>query len=348
MQKIDFRSDTSTHPTQAMREAIYSAKVGDDMLHEDPTVNELENLAAKLLGKEDALLVSSGTMGNLVSILTHSQRGDEIIIGNKSHIFRGENSGASTLGGVSMHIIPNNEIGELEPDQIINAIRPSQNINYPSTSMISIENTQNACGGAVLSKEYTEKIAKLANDNNIKLHIDGARIFNASVYLDIPVSKLASSADSITFCLSKGLSCPIGSIICGNKEFISRARYWRKTLGGGMRQLGIVAASGIIALNSMIYRLKEDHANAQILAKGLKEIAGINIDPEKLPTNLVFFDLLVPDPKIISDELNKIGIKGGKPDKRWRFVTHSDISSEDIYFALNSLSDIMKKHYKSI
>ncbi|MBM03473.1 MAG: threonine aldolase [Chloroflexi bacterium] len=347
MQKIDFRSDTSTHPTKAMREAIYSAKLGDDMLSEDPTVNELEDLAAKLLGKEDALLVSSGTMGNLVSILSHSQRGDEIIIGNKSHIFRGENSGASTLGGISIHVIPNQENGELKPDDIISAIKTPQSINYPSTSMVSIENTQNACGGAVLSTEYSDNIGKLAKDNNIKLHLDGARIFNASVYLGIPVSKLTSSADSITFCLSKGLSCPIGSIICGDKEFISRAKYWRKTLGGAMRQLGIVAASGIVALNSMIDRLKDDHTNAQILAKGLKEIPGIEISPEKLPTNLVFFDLLVPNPQLISDELNKIGIKGGKPDKRWRFVTHSDISSEDIYFALNSLSGIMKKNYKS-
>ena len=212
--------------------------------------------------------------------------------------------------------------------------------------MVSIENTQNACGGAVLSTEYTNSISRLAKDNNIKLHLDGARIFNASVYLDIPVSKLTSAADSITFCLSKGLSCPIGSIICGDKEFIAKARYWRKTLGGAMRQSGIVAASGIVALNSMIDRLQDDHENAQLLAKGLKDIPGIEIDPEKLPTNLVFFNLLVDNPQIISDELNKIGIKGGKPDKRWRFVTHSDISSEDIYFALNSISDIMKKYYK--
>ena len=251
MREVDLRSDTVTHPTPAMREAMAAAEVGDDVYGDDPTLNRLEAMAAERLGKEAAVFVASGTMGNLVSILSHAQRGDEIIIGDKSHIFRSEAGGASALGGVAYNTIRNDDRGMLDPDEVEAAIKPP-NVHFTRTAMIGLENTHNAAGGAVLTAEDTKVIADIAHRHEIPLHLDGARIFNASVALETPVAELVAEADSLSFCLSKGLSCPVGSIICGSNDFIQEARRWRKVVGGSMRQVGIIAAAGIVALDSMV------------------------------------------------------------------------------------------------
>ena len=343
MRVVDFRSDTVTHPTPEMRRAMAEAEVGDDVNRDDPTVIRLEELAAGRLGKEAAMFVASGTMGNLVSTLTHAQRGDEIILGDKAHIFRSEAGGASTLGGVAYHTVRNDHRGMLDPDEVKAAIRPPD-VHFTHTAMIALENTHNSCGGAVLTPEDTKVIAHVAHTHDIPLHIDGARIFNAAVYLEMPVAELANEADSISFCLSKGLSCPIGSVICGSHEFIERARFWRKMVGGGMRQVGVIAAAGIVALETMVDRLAEDHANARKLAQGLSQIPGISIDPESLPTNLVFFEVTDGDPAELTRRLNDRGVMGGKPQRRWRFVTHYGTAPDDIDYALDIIEATFKEH----
>ena len=343
MRVIDFRSDTVTHPTPEMRRAMAEAEVGDDVHRDDPTAIRLEEMAADRLGKEAAMFVASGTMGNLVSVLAHAQRGDEIILGDKAHIFRSEAGGASALGGVAYHTLPNDSRGMLDPDDVRAAIRPP-NVHFARTAVVALENTHNGCGGAVLSPEDTKLIADVAHSHDVPLHIDGARIFNASVYLETPAAELAKDADSISFCLSKGLSCPIGSVICGSNEFIERARFWRKMVGGGMRQLGVIAAAGIVALESMVERLAEDHANARKLAQGLAKIPGVSIDPDALPTNLVFFEITQGDPGKLSRTLNERGIKGGSPQRRWRFVSHYGITSEDIDHALDIIDSTFREH----
>ena len=347
MRVVDFRSDTVTHPTPEMRKAMAEAEVGDDVQGEDPTLNRLEAMAAERMGKEAAVFVASGTMGNLVSVLAHAQRGDEIILGDKSHIFRAEAGGVSALGGVSFHTLPNDDRGMLDPERVEAEISPN-NVHYASTAVIALENTHNGCGGVPLTPEDIKVIGDLAHRHDIPLHIDGARIFNAAVYLETPVSELVQDADSVTFCLSKGLSCPIGSIICGSQEYIEKARRWRKVVGGGMRQVGIVAAAGIVALESMVDRMAEDHANARKLAQGLVNVPGIHIEPEKLPTNLVFFDITEGDSTELSRKLNERGIKGGRPGvRRWRFVTHYGITSDDIDYALDIVEDTFREYAKN-
>lgn len=344
MRVIDFHSDTRTLPTPEMLDAIYTAELGDDVTRQDPTMNRLEEMAADKMGKEAALLVSSGTQGNLVSILTHCQRGDEIIVAENSHIFKAEGGGASALGGISYQTLPTDERGMLDPDEVDRVVKPS-NVHYPHTAMVALENTHNACGGIPLTQEDIKKIADVSHSHDIPLHIDGARIFNASVYLETPVSELVKDADSITFCLSKGLGCPVGSVICGSSEFIDKARFWRKMLGSGMRQAGIIAAAGIVALDSMITRMAEDHSNAQRLAKGLSAIPGISIFPDKLPTNLVFFDICDGDPAELSRRLQKNGIFGGSPQQRWRFVTRHGITGDDVDYALEIVESTFKDYH---
>ena len=248
---IDLRSDTVTLPSEEMRKAILSAKLGDDVFGEDPTVNELEAKAAKIIGKEAALLIPSGTMGNLVSILVHCQRGTEIILGDKSHTFMYEAGGISAFGGVHSQQLKNQADGTIKIEEIKSAIR-MDNDHFPKTSAITLENTHNLCNGSPLSPDYIKDVAQIAHDNDMKLHIDGARIFNAAVALDVDVKDLVISADSVTFCLSKGLASPIGSIVCGSEEFIYHAHRNRKALGGGMRQAGIIAAAGIFSMETMI------------------------------------------------------------------------------------------------
>ena len=345
MEIIDLRSDTVTHPTPEMRHAMAEAEVGDDVLGDDPTVKKLEEMAAHMMGKQSALFVASGTMGNLVSILAHAQRGDEIIVGEKSHIFNWEAAGASALGGISYRPVPNNHYGMINPDDVESAIRsPEIDVHHSKTVLVTLENTHTNCGGGVLSERDIKSISDVARRNGIKLHIDGARIFNAAVSLETPVSELVKDADSVTFCLSKGLSAPIGSVVCGSTDFIIQAHRWRKALGGGMRQVGVIAAAGIVALDKMTTRLAEDHINANKLALGLETIPGISINPNSLPTNLVFFEITRGDPEELASKLSEKGIKGGSAKRTWRYATHYGITSDDIDYTIETMRSIFSQN----
>jgi len=341
---IDLRSDTVTQPTEAMRKAMYEAEVGDDVYGEDPTVNRLEELAAETAGKEAALFVVSGTMGNLVSILTHCGRGDEVIMGDQAHTFIYEAGGVSALGGVHVHTVQNGADGSLDPRQVEHAIR-ADNIHFPVTRLICLENTHNRCGGAVLSVDQMASVREVALRHSVPVHLDGARIFNAAVALGLPMRDLAAQADSIQFCLSKGLAAPVGSLIASSATFIARARRMRKMVGGGMRQAGVLAAAGIVALEQMVDRLAEDHANARRLAWGLAEIPGIAIVPEAAQTNIVMFGL--SDPSLSLAEFQRgmaaHGVQINMTDPtRFRAVTHYGISESDIDVTLRAARAVMQ------
>lgn len=341
---IDLRSDTITLPTDDMRRAMYQAEVGDDVYQEDPTINALEQLAAQMLGKEAALFTTSGTMSNLLAILTQTRHGDEVLLGSESHTFWYEVGGASALGGVVMHTISNSQDGQMDLNMIEDSIR-SQNISFPQTTLLCLENTHNRCGGAVLTADYTSDAAEIAHRHGLLVHLDGARIFNAAIALDIPASELARDVDSVCFCLSKGLSAPVGSLLCGTHEFIESARKWRKMIGGGMRQAGVIAAAGIVALQTMVARLAEDHDNARRLVKGLSSIPGI-IVPLEVQTNIVNFETSL---KVSGSEFIqltnardvKVGYRG---DNKCRAVTNRMVTTDDIDEALNrvelSLSEL--------
>ena len=290
MEWIDLRSDTVTEPTPEMREAMANAELGDDVYGEDPTVNHLQELSAQMLGKEAALFVPSGTMGNLAAILAHCARGDEIIIGDRSHTYLYEAGGVSALGGIHTFVVKNRDDGTVPHDEIEAAIR-ADNDHFPKTSLICLENTHNRCGGSVLSVDYIQDVGRIAKEHGLGLHIDGARIFNAAIALNVPPAELVASADSVTFCLSKGLCAPAGSVICGEKAFIQKAHRARKMLGGGMRQAGVLAAAGVVALESMVDRLREDHSKARRLAETLVELPGISLDYETPATNMIFLKL---------------------------------------------------------
>ncbi|HKJ27484.1 MAG TPA: low-specificity L-threonine aldolase [Anaerolineales bacterium] len=338
---LDFRSDTVTKPTPEMREAMYQAAVGDDVYGEDPSINMLQELAADMTGKEAALFVPSGTMGNLASILSHCKRGEEIIVGRKAHIFLFEAAGASALGGVNINTIPNQPDGKLSLEDIEQAIRPDD-VHQPITKLVAMENTHNRCNGASLSQSYTENLAEYVHSRGLKLHIDGARIFNAAVDQNISVKNLASPADSITFCLSKGLSAPVGSLICGSQEFIKTAHRVRKQLGGGMRQAGIVAAAGIVALESMTDRLRDDHRRAKSLAQGLSTIPQVVIELENQHTNMVYFSL---EPELgvslstLRNSLHEKGLFIGGGSDRIRMVTHYWITDASVQQALELIEE---------
>ena len=332
MNTIDLRSDTLTQPTKNMRKAMTEAEVGDDVFGEDPTVNRLEKIAADRMGKESAVFVPSGTMGNLISMLSHCNRGDEIILGDQSHIFLNEVGGIAALGGIHPHIIPNEPDGTLNLDTVEKKIRPSD-LHYPPTRLIALENTHNYCMGSPIGPEYIQQASDLAKRYGLQIHVDGARIFNAAVALEIDVKDLVREVDSVMFCLSKGLSAPVGSLVCGNKKFISRARKWRKMVGGGMRQSGHLAAAGIIALNDLVDELKKDHFNAQVLAKGLARLNGIVLDPELVKTNIIFFNLKHPtlNPDTFLEKLETQGIKMLAIESGvFRAVLHREISESQI------------------
>ena len=343
METIDLRSDTVTLPTAAMREAICSAELGDDVFGEDPTTIRLEKIAAERMGKEAAMLVASGTMGNLICVLTHCGRGDEAILGDQSHTFLYEAGGIAALGGVHPHTLPNQPDGTLRLAGIEGAIR-ADNVHFPRTRLICLENTHNRCGGAVLSPEYTEQVTALAHDRGLLLHLDGARVFNAAVALGVDVKELTRHVDSVSFCLSKGLSAPVGSVICGSKQFVAEARRIRKSVGGGMRQCGIIAAAGIEALENMTARLADDHANAKRLAEGIAEIEGLAVEPERVQTNIVFFGLVggaVTAEQLVT-RLNDRGVRILQlGPARVRAVTHYGIEAEDIEAALTALREAM-------
>lgn len=343
MRIVELRSDTKTLPTPAMREAMAASRYGDDMEGDDPTVNRLEAMAADMLGKEAGLLLSSGTMGNLVPILALCQRGDDIIVGDKSHIYRAEAGGASALGGVAYNPIPNQPDGTLDPAEVEANIHPADQ-HYSRTRLIALENTHNACNGRALTPDDIKPVAGVAHAHGIPLHIDGARLFNAAVALETPPAELVKDADTATFCLSKGLGCPVGSLLVGDHETIDKARKVRKMLGGAMRQAGVIAAPGIVALETMIDRLADDHANARRLAQGLSRIRGFDIDPKDVHTNLVFVSITPEMPAGIEGKLNERGIKvGDRGNGTWRLVTHNDVSSEDIDYALDVIETTIEE-----
>lgn len=287
---VDLRSDTVTQPTEQMREAMATAAVGDDVYSEDPTINHLQELAAAMMGMEAGLFVPSGTMGNLSALLSHCQRGDEIIVGSKNHIFLHEAGGVSALGGIHSRQLPNQPDGSLAITDIASSIR-MDDPHEPRTRLICLENTHNACGGTYQTAGYIRQVADFAHERGLFIHLDGARIFNAAVAQGVEARELASPADSVSFCLSKGLCAPVGSVLCGSEAFIGKALRWRKMLGGGMRQAGILAAAGIVALETMVDRLGEDHARAKKLAAGLKPVKGIKLEADKPATNMVYLRL---------------------------------------------------------
>ncbi|HPM95675.1 MAG TPA: low-specificity L-threonine aldolase, partial [Mesotoga sp.] len=323
MKWIDLRSDTVTLPGEEMRAAMANAEVGDDVYGDDPTVNRLEEIAAEVLGKESAVFVPSGTFGNQLSILTHTLRGDEVIIPASNHIIVHEAGASAVIAGVQMRTLDCDD-GMPSVDRILKAIR-GEDLHYPRTGLICLENAHSS--GRVLPMEYMKEVYSIARERAVPVHLDGARVFNAAVSLGIDAREIASKADSVMFCLSKGLGAPIGSMLVGTKEFISRARKGRKIMGGAMRQAGIIAAAGIMAIEKMIDRLGEDHENARYLAKKLEEIKGIEIMRDRLDINMVFFKLDQGRPEAIVGELYREGIKINPPEgDEWRLVTNLDVS----------------------
>lgn len=334
MRYIDLRSDTVTMPTEEMRKAMAEAEVGDDVYEDDPTVNRLQELAAEMVGKEAALFVPSGTFGNQLCVLTHTRRGDEVILGEDCHIVLHEVGGAAVIAGVQLRTLKSNN-GMLDPADVEAAIRPGDDIHYPHTGLICVENAHGL--GTAIPVNNLQAIKKIGEEHGIPVHMDGARIFNAAVALGVDAKEIAACADSVQFCLSKGLAAPVGSLVAGTKEFIEIARKNRKLMGGGMRQAGILAAAGIIALEKMTKRLQIDHENAAYLADQLSRIPGVNVKADRLDINMVFFEMepeVIPEQKLI-DHFLKNGIKiCGIEDGEWRFVTNVDVTREDIDFVL--------------
>ncbi|KAF9607870.1 hypothetical protein IFM89_003574 [Coptis chinensis] len=340
---VDLRSDTVTKPTVAMRAAMANADVDDDVLGSDPTANRFEAEMARIMGKEAALFVPSGTMGNLISVLVHCEvRGSEVILGDNSHIHIYENGGISTIGNVHAKTVKNNSDGTMDIALIEDAIRdPLGELYFPTTRLICLENTHANCGGRCLSVEYTDQVGEVAKKHGLKLHIDGARIFNASVALGVPVHRLVQAADSVSVCLSKGLGAPVGSVIVGSKSFISKARRLRKTLGGGMRQVGILCAAAFVALQESVCKLEGDHRKAKIIADGLNEIKGLKVDAASVQTNMVFCDALKGSNIIVSklcEVLEEHGILIMPIcSSSLRIVLHHQISDSDVQYTLSCI-----------
>ena len=334
---IDLRSDTLTTPTAAMRRAMFEAEVGDDSSGEDPTVNRLEEMAAARLGKEAAVLLLSGTMGNLVGMVAQTRPGDEVIVGQYSHIFQSELGGASVLGGLQLSAIPTTR-GVMDPSDIRAALRDPDNPNHPHSRLLCLENTANRDGGAAVPVSAMSAAAEVARREGLRVHVDGARIFNAAVALGVPVADLIREADSVTFCLSKGLGCPMGSILAGEAAYVQEARRWRKLIGASLRQTGVVAAAGIVALEQMVDRMADDHANAKRLAEGLDRLPGLSIDVSAVDTNIVILRLGdETDPGAFAAQLRDRGIRVGSPSNSClRLVTHYQVSCEDVEHVLKS------------
>jgi threonine aldolase len=325
MNPIDLRSDTVTHPTPEMWQAMAHAEVGDDVYGEDPTINRLQEMSAERMGKEAGLFVASGTMGNLIAILAHCQRGDEVIVGKKNHVFLHEAGGLSALGGVHSCQLPNQPDGSLRLEDVAAAIR-WDDPHEPVTRLVCLENTHNACGGVYQTPDTMRQMAEFAHSRGLFVHLDGARIFNAAAAQGVTAKDLAGPVDSVTFCLSKGLCAPVGSVLCGSKPFIAKAVRLRKMLGGGMRQAGILAAAGIVALEKMTGRLVEDHARARQLAEGLRQIPGLALDAGTPATNMVFLTL-TEQVKMETDQLAGMLKQHGvlvdiAGERRFRLVTH--------------------------
>jgi threonine aldolase len=327
-----------------MREAMARAELGDDVYGEDPTVNRLEELAAATVGKEAAVLVVSGTMGNLAALLAHAQRGQRVVLGDECHIYRYEGGGASALGGMVYHTLPTAADGTLPLDLLRAAAEPSTDSHWAPPGLICLENTHNRCGGVVLPIAYLAEAHALAGAAGLPLHLDGARVFNAAVALDTDVRAITQHVDSVQFCLSKGLAAPVGSIVAGSRPFIERVRRARKMLGGGMRQAGVIAAAGIVALEEMVGRLAEDHANARLLADGLAATPGITIDRSLVQTDIVRFELSAdgPAPADFLSALRARGVlMGGFGGRIVRAVTHYGIGPADVSRAITAVREAL-------
>ncbi|EOD01392.1 low-specificity L-threonine aldolase [Caldisalinibacter kiritimatiensis] len=343
MRIVDFRSDTITKPTEEMRKAMYEAEVGDDVYKEDPTIKKLERVAADIVGKEAALFVPSGTMGNQLAVLTHTERGQEVILEDWSHICRFEVGGIAFLSGVQAKTVKGTR-GVMSLKDVNEAIVLDNDIHHPQTGLICLENTHNMAGGVVVPIDVMNNIYNLAKENKLPVHLDGARVFNAAVYLGCEVKEITKYTDSVMFCLSKGLSAPVGSILAGSEAFVEKARRYRKMFGGGMRQAGVIAAAGLVALDKMIDRLKEDHDNIKLLASKLNQIDGIEIDNESVQTNILMINIESSkySSKELVEEMKKRGILTSViTDSIIRFVTHRHITKDNINYAVDKINEIM-------
>lgn len=324
-----------------MRRAMVEAPLGDDVFGDDPTANRLIEMAAERMGKEAATFVPSGTMGNLIGVAVNARRGEELIADAESHVFHYETAGAAAVCGVQIRPVAT-PAGVMAPRQIVQAVRPRDDPHQALSAAVTFENTHNRHGGIVWPLEDLRAASDAAHEHGLRVHLDGARIFNAAVALGVEAKEIAATADTVTFCLSKGLACPIGSIFCGSREDVQEAKRWRKRLGGGMRQVGVLAAAGLIALDDMVDRLAEDHANARTLAEGLSELPGVTCDLSRVQTNLVFIDLAdMPAPKFV-DECSRRGLLGGATAaRRVRFVTHYGIDAEDVQSTLKICEEVL-------
>ncbi len=335
MKQVDLRSDTVTQPSIAMKEAMMTANVGDDVYGEDPTINELEALAAQMLGTHDSIFCTSGTQTNLLALMTHCERGDEYIVGQHAHTYKYEGGGAAVLASIQPQPLDFEEDGTLNLEKVLQFIKPDD-IHFANTKLLCLENTH---AGKVLPLNYLKKAKNFADDNNLSFHLDGARVFNAAIKLNVDVKEITKYFDTISCCLSKGLGAPVGSVLCGSKEQIIKARRWRKVLGGGMRQAGFLAGAGIYALLNNIQRLEKDHKNALTLAKGLNEINNnnIHINMETVQTNMVFADINADMPTLYKF-LKQRGIIIDT-NSHLRLVTHLDISKEDVNYIIQSFKE---------
>jgi threonine aldolase len=338
---VDLRSDTVTLPTEEMLEAIRHAKLGDDVYGEDPTVNELEALAAERMGMEAAVLMPSGTMANLVSLMSNAKRGDLVILEAEAHMYWYEVGGISAIAGLLPWPLKS-KFGMLDPLDVEAAIRP-KNVHFPEPTLVCVENTHNRHGGTVAKPEQVRDVGEVARAHNMRLYMDGARIFNAAVALGVDVKEFTRHVDNLMFCLSKGLSCPVGSLVVGSKDFVERARKNRKVLGGGMRQAGIIAAAGIVALDKMVYRLADDHRNARFLAEGCAKVDGLRVDLARVQSNMVVLDVsgVSADEMVFCSKLKEKDVLAGSVGKgRIRLVTHYGIDRADVERALDVIREV--------
>jgi threonine aldolase len=338
---IDLRSDTVTQPTPEMRRAMTTAPLGDDVMGDDPTVNKLEEVAAARLGKEASVFLPTGTMGNLIGVAVSARTGEEVIADAEAHVYLYEAAGAAAIAGVQIQPVTT-AAGVMSPAQVEAAMRPRDDPHFALTAALFLENTHNRHGGVVWPLDELRATASAAHAQGIKVHLDGARIFNAAVALEVDVAEIAGPADTVTFCISKGLCCPAGSLFCGTKETVAQARRWRKRLGGGMRQTGVLAAAGLVALDTMVDRLADDHANARTLAEGLAELPGVSCDLSRVQTNLVYIELANMSAAAFEHECRKRGLLSEASDRqRIRFVTHHGIEAADIQAALQICEEVL-------
>jgi threonine aldolase len=338
---VDLRSDTLTMPSAGMRRAMASAELGDDVFGEDPTINRLEARSAELMGKEAAVFLPTGTMGNLLAVLSQAHSGQEVIADADSHLFMAEGAGTAALGGVQVRQVPT-EAGVMNGGQVRAAVRPTNDYHSPLTAAVCVEDTHNRHGGVVWPLEALREVRAVADEHGIVLHVDGARVFNAAIAQGVTVTEIAALADTITFCISKGLGAPVGSVLCGPAATIDRARRWRKALGAGWREAGVLAAAGLYALDHMVDRLAEDHANARTLAEGLAELPGVRIDLSRVQTNIVRFDVTTMSAREFADGCRARGVLGGgSAGSAVRFVTHYGINPPDVQRALAVCSEVL-------